>query len=164
MQLFPEDIANFSRIREVTQTEVVSLLSKNGRLDRLEDDIQIALEQILSVPFHKPDWAGEDNDMFTANVSIRGERVQTAFLLKGRGEKAGELQIADCGTNGDQLVRLFHSPAELFIIQYVGRISEAVIKDVRGKVELRKRQGNRGWFCILDGQDTARLLRAYKKL
>jgi len=164
IHLFPEDIGHFAKIREVSPTDVADVLSGNGRLDRLENDIQKALEEILGVPFHKEDWGGEENDLFTANVFIGNERVQTAFLLKGRAEKAGELQIANCGTNGDQIVRLFQSPAELFVIQYVGRVSEAVIKDVKSKVELRRHQGRRGWFCIIDGQDTARLLRAYEKL
>ena len=42
------------------------------------------------------------------------------------------MRIADCGHNGDQLVRLFESPAKLFVVQFVGVVSEMVIKDVEG--------------------------------
>lgn len=73
------------------------------------------------------------------------------------------MTIADCGKNGDQIVRLFESPAELFVVQFVGAISEAVIKDVETKVEHGRFQGKRAWFLILDGQDTARLLGATGK-
>jgi hypothetical protein len=39
-----------------------------------------------------------------------------------------------------------------------------VIKDVQGKVSERRLAGKQAWFCIIDGQDTARLLRAYGEL
>ncbi len=75
-----------------------------------------------------------------------------------------EMTIADCGRNGDQLVRLFSTPADLFIVQYVGQIAEMLIKDVQGKVSELQAQGKTAHFLIIDGQDTARLLHAYGKL
>lgn len=73
------------------------------------------------------------------------------------------MKIVDCGKNGDQLVRLFTTPADLFIVQYVGRIAEMLIKDVQGKVTELHSQGKTAHFLIIDGQDTARLLYAYGK-
>jgi hypothetical protein len=87
-----------------------------------------------------------------------------AFLLKGNGLKRREMRIADCGHNGDQLVRLFQSPARLFVVQFVGTISEMVITDVAGKVQECHANGKDARFLIMDGQDTARVLHAYKKL
>jgi hypothetical protein len=139
-------------------------LLKGGYLNVAEDTVQKALEDILTVPLHKKDWGGEVNDLYTANVFVDGLRRPTAFLLKGRGLKAKTMEIADCGTNGDQVVRLFQSPADLFVIQFVGNISEAVIQHAHGEIARLKTQGKEAHFLTLDGQDTARLLTAYGKL
>ena len=136
----------------------------NGYLDRSEDSIQTALERILSVPFHKKDWGGEMNDLYTANLLINGARHETAFLLKGNGLRKQTMEIKHCGANGDQLLRLCNSPAKVFVIQFVGRISEAIVSDIDGKVRHARAQGGEAWYCIMDGQDTARVLRAYGEL
>lgn len=133
-------------------------------MDLSEEFIQIGLEEILDVPFHKKDWGGEINDLYTSNVLLKGSRVASAFLLKGSGLRKKVLEIKDCGKNGDQIVRLLDSPAQLFIIQFVGSISEYVVKDIEGKVNESQLQGKVAQYCIIDGQDTARLLRAYSKL
>jgi hypothetical protein len=162
-RLFVEDIDSFRRVRDVNPAMVAQYLN-NGYLDWPEDRIQLALEQILDVAFHKKDWGGETNDLYTANVVVNGRRTPTAFLLKGNGLKRNDLRIRDCGANGDQLVRLFECPAELFVIQFVGLITEMVIADVQGKVAQRRASGQQAWFLIMDGQDSARVLHAYGKL
>ena len=48
-----------------------------------KDQVQLALEQILTVSFHKKDWGGEVNDLSTANVIINRSRRAAAFLSKG---------------------------------------------------------------------------------
>ena len=73
------------------------------------------------------------------------------------------MEIGDCGKNGDQLLRLFDSPAQLFVVQYVGNISEAVSRDVDKKIDNLRAKGEIAHYCIIDGQDTARILRAYNK-
>lgn len=163
-RLYAEDIDSFRKVRDVNPATVSHLLSDEGYLDQPEDFIQMVLEQILDVPFHKKDWGGEINDLYTANVIVNGSRTATAFLLKGHGLKRKVLEIKDCGQNGDQLVRLFDSPAQLFVVQFVGEISENVIRDVEGKVNERRSRGESAWYCIMNGQDTARVLHAYGKL
>lgn len=74
------------------------------------------------------------------------------------------MTIADCGKNGDQLVRLFTAPADLFVVQHVGPIAEMLVKDVEGKVGALRANGKDVHFLIMDGQDTARLFHAYGKL
>ncbi len=74
------------------------------------------------------------------------------------------MEIRHCGANGDQLLRLCASPAELFVVQFVGTISEAVIADLDGKIWQARSQGKEAWYCIMDGQNTARVLRAYGEL
>ena len=142
---------------------MVNSLLNGSYFDRAEDDVQLAFEQILNVTFHKKDWGGEYNDLYSTNVVVNGTRRATAFLLKGNGLRKQTMEIRDCGKNGDQIIRLFESPAQLFIVQFVGEVSEAVIKDVEGKIIERKGKGQDACFCIINGQDTARLFRAYGK-
>jgi hypothetical protein len=158
-----DGIDSFHKVRNV-QPDAITDLLEGGYLDRSEDSIQRALEDILTVPMHKKDWGGEQNDLFTANVVVQGFRVATAFLLKGNGLKRKTLEIRDCGHNGDQLVRLVDSPAELFVIQFVGNVAESVVRDVESKMHSLHAQGKPARYCIIDGQDTARLLRAYGKI
>ena len=162
-RLYVEDIDSFRKVRDVNPAMVMNVLT-DDYLDRSEDSIQTALERILSVPFHKKDWGGEQNDLYTANVMVNGARHATAFLLKGNGLSSKTMEIKHCGHNGDQLVRLCNSPAKLFVIQFVGRISEAVVSDIDGKVRLARAQGKEAWYCIMEGQDTARVLHAYSEL
>lgn len=161
-RLFVEDIDSFRKVRDVNPATVADLLT-NGRLEWSEDSIQLAIEQILDVVMHKKDWGGETNDLYTANVILNGQRIESAFLLKGSGLKKQTMEIADCGKNGDQILRLVGSPARLFVIQFVGNVSEAIIADIDGKAAALRAQGKDTRFCIIDGQDTARILRAYGK-
>ena len=163
-RLFVEDIDSFQKVRDVNPASVADRLSSEGRLEVSEDDVQLALERILDVSFHKKDWGGEENDLYTANVVVNGARVSTAFMLKGNGLRAKSLRIRDCGKNGDQLVRLVQSPASLYVVQFIGQVEEAVIKDIEGKVRDLRSQGKEVRFCVIDGQDTARVLAAYGEL
>jgi hypothetical protein len=159
-RLFVEHIDSFARVRDVNPKMVIDLLDRNGRINLLEDVVQRALEQILDVPYHRQDHPTELSDLYTTNTVVNGRRTPTAFMLKGRGCTSRELQIRDCGKNGDQLLRLFDSPAELLVVQYVGMIADNVIRDLEQKVDARRKH-RPTWFAIIDGQDTARLLRAY---
>jgi hypothetical protein len=147
----------------VNHAQVEGFLDK-GSFDYSEDAIQLALEQILNVPFHKEDWGGEMNDLYTANVVINDKRTATVFLLKGNGLRKRTMELSDLGKNGDQLQRLFDIEADLYVVQFVGIISERVIKETSEKVDHRRSQGKRVSYCIIDGQDTAMLLYAYGKL
>lgn len=162
-RFYIQDIDSFRKVRDINP-EMVKHHLKNGYIDMDEDSIQMSLEQILNVSFHRKDWGGEINDLYTANVEVYGNKVATAFFLKGKGLKKQELQIGDCGKNGDQLLRLFDSPAQLFVVQFVGNVSDNVIRDVENKVDLMRAKGKSAYFCIMNGQDTAMLLHAYGKL
>jgi hypothetical protein len=162
-RLYVEDIDSFSRVRDVNPSIVAHFL-QDGCLDMAEDTVKMGLEQILDVPFHRKDSPAELDDIYTANVIINGSRHATAFMLKGPGIRTKEMDVKHCGSKGNQLVRLFDAPADLFIIQFIGRIAEMVIKDVEGKVAALHGRGKQAHFLIMDGQDTARVLYAYGKL
>jgi hypothetical protein len=53
---------------------------------------------------------------------------------------------------------------QLFIVQFVGNISESLIADLEGKVRDLRSKCVRANYCTINGQDTARLLYAYGKL
>ncbi|MDD2785279.1 MAG: hypothetical protein PHS79_00115 [Patescibacteria group bacterium] len=164
LRLYVEDIESFQKVRDVNPAMVAGRLRDGGYLDMPEDQVQIALEQILDVPFHKKDWGGESNDLYTSNIVLNGSRIASAFLLKGNGLRKATMEIANCGKNGDQILRLMEGPAQLFVVQFVGEVSEAVIKDVEGKVAQLRAAGRDACFLIMNGQDTARVLHAYGKL
>lgn len=159
VELFVEDIDSFNRVQEVRPEEVKDLLP----LNLLEDEVQTFFEEIMGENFHSRDWGGELNDLVSSHVRIGGRRVRAAFLLKGRGIK-GRLTIAKCGQNGDQIVRLLEAPVDLYVIQHVGEIDQRVIYDLQSKVQLRVRTGHKCKMCVLDGTDTARILKAYGKI
>jgi hypothetical protein len=81
-RLYIEDIDTFQKVRDVNPAMITSLLD-NGYLKKSEDQVQLALEQVLGVSFPKKDSPVELNDLFTANVLVNGARRATAFLLKG---------------------------------------------------------------------------------
>ena len=67
-RLYIEDIDSFRKARDINPGAVMDVL-ENGYLDRSEDSVQTALERILNVAFHKKDWGGESNDLYTANLT-----------------------------------------------------------------------------------------------
>jgi uncharacterized membrane protein len=56
-RLYVEDIDSFQKVRDVNPAMVTHFL-ENGFLSLSEDQVQLALEQILGVSFHKKDWGG----------------------------------------------------------------------------------------------------------
>jgi len=56
-------------------------------------------------------------------------------------------------------------PAQLFIVQSIGPIDTYVIEHLESEVSREsKKRGLKLYYCIIDGTDTARLLKAYDKL
>jgi hypothetical protein len=161
IRLHLDDIDSFQKVRDVSSAH--QLLTDDGYFDRSEDDIQRALEDIIGERVHKKDWGGELNDLYTSYVKVKGARIATAFLLKGHGLRERVMTIASCGKRGDQLVRLLDSPAQLFVVQFVGTIHESLIRDLHDKIEHLRLKGMPACYCVINGQDTARLLVAYGK-
>jgi hypothetical protein len=159
VELFVEDIDSFCEARNIQPQEVKALLP----LNLPKDEIQTFFEEIIGENFHQEDWGGELNDLVTSQVKVSGKRIRAAFLLKGNGTK-GKLTIAKCGKNGDQIVRLVEAPVDLYVIQHIGEIDQRVIYDLRSKIQLKVSEGQKCQMCILDGTETARILRAYGKI
>jgi hypothetical protein len=101
------------------------------------------------------DWGGEEADLFSSNLSVAGKRFSAAFLLKGPAQ-FHEMTLADCGKNGDQIYRLFNTPADVFVVQHCHKISPAVRKTVEAYALSQYSRSCR--YTLIDGYDTARIL------
>ena len=81
-RLYVEDVDSFQKVRDVNPSLVAPFLNNGILLDWSEERVQLALEQILDVSFHKKDWGGEINVLYTSNVFVAVDRRSTSFLLK----------------------------------------------------------------------------------
>ncbi len=158
-EIFIEDVDNFQKARNIKSGEVKDLLP----LDYSEDSIQTFLEEIIGENFHQKDWGGENLDLLTSHLKIGGQRNRAVFLLKGNGTK-GKLTLKKCGKNGDQRERLAETDADMYVVQHVNEIDLRVVSNLKGKIELKNTQNKNCRFCVIDGTDTARILKAYKKI
>lgn len=83
------------------------------------------------------------------------------FAFKGPGMQ-GTLTPKKLGKNGDQIQRLFLSPAEIFIVQYHSQIDQSVIEQMIAFATLNSvRERKRIYYGVIDGDDTNLLLKAY---
>jgi hypothetical protein len=81
-------------------------------------------------------------------------------MFKGP-SKFHPMKLADLGKNGDQINRLYEEPAQLLVLQHCHEVSSAVRKMM---LAFANQIGNPRAFCIIDGKDTLRILRAYGKI
>jgi hypothetical protein len=158
-RLAPEEVDSFQEIARVTEDEIAGLCP----LDLEEAEIKRHLCDIIGNPFAQKDWGGEVCDIF-CNVRFRRKSVPAAFVLKGKSYARRPLRISDLGKNGDQLVRMFSLPAELFVVQSNGPIDGAVYSQIRAQVAEKLMTNQPVYYLVMDGVQTARLLRAFGKL
>lgn len=152
-----EEIDSFAKAREVAPHAVQSLVYP---LPLLEDDIKATILDIIGEPFVQPHSGSELSDIFTPRVRLRGHMVAAAFLLKGRGLPR-PMRPANLGGPGDQITRLTRAPAELFVVQHVHEIDQAVWTQFRHAIAYLRMHGNDSAVgSVWDGATLARLLLA----
>lgn len=150
-----EEIDQFSKVEKVAS--VPAKLSP----ERLpEKRVKAGLIKLLKETIDPKDWGGESNDIFTTKLKIAGKNVRAAFALKGPA-KTGPLVPGMMGKNGDQIQRLFDSPADAFFVQYEGEIKESVIKLMEELAKAKALFGRRVFFGVIDREATYRLRLAY---
>ena len=157
-EILPEDIDQFSRMSDV------EVGSDNEWMDTMrklpEAAVKEAFASLLSEPTKK-DWGGESDDHFSANVSVRGRRRTAAFLLKGPSEFR-EMTQEMCGKRADQIHRMVNSDADISVVQHAHLIGSVVRRTLRA---LTIYPGDsRRKYCLIDGQGTYRILKAYSLL
>lgn len=103
------------------------------------------------------DWGGEPNDLYTTKVRFKGKRRPVAFAFKGPGTK-GMLTPKKLGKNGDQIQRLFLSPADIFLVQYHDQVGQAVYEQMKVFATVCSiREGKQIWYGVIDGDDSNRI-------
>ena len=153
LRIYPEDISEFSKL--------ASFESQVWNIERMrtisEKQIKEWFAEIVHEDFVPKDWGGEQSDLYTTRVTVRGNRASTAFLLKGPA-KFHPLSIKDLGANGDQIVRLFQEPADVHIVQHCHFIKPQVLHHLDA---FASRPYARSLYCAVDGVDTLRILTGY---
>ncbi len=124
-----------------------------------EKAFKICLAEILGESATK-DWGGEMSDHFTAHLHLRGRRVTAAFLLKGPA-RYSPMTLNHLGKNNDQIFRLAQEPVEVLFVQHCHDITPPVRATLRAFAVQPSRPRR---YCLVDGRDSLRLLKAYDKL
>lgn len=107
------------------------------------------------------DWGGERNDLFTTQIKVHGVRRATAIAFKGPGTR-GKLTPKKLGKNGDQIQRLFTTPAQAFLVQYWNTIDASVLEQMEAFAVMRSvATGQRIYYGLIDGTDSARIIAAH---
>jgi hypothetical protein len=155
-RVFPEQIDQFSEMVNVE----ADIADMNMLRTVPERDIKTYFADIIGEHFIQKDWGGETSDLYTSSLSIHGVPTSAAFLLKGPAHFA-PMTIADLGHNADQIVRLYREPAQLLVLQHCHFIRPEPI-DMMETYSFDSRRPRR--FCVINGIDTVRILRAYGKI
>ena len=149
------EVDQFSKVRQVKS--VPNQLSP-ARLS--EKQVKAGLLKLLKETIDPKDWGGEANDIFTTKLKIRGRSLRGAFALKGPA-KTGPLVPRMMGKNGDQIQRLFDSPADAFLVQYEGEITQSIIKLMEELARAKAILGREVFYGVIDRDGTYRLRLAY---
>lgn len=123
-----------------------------------ENDIKHAFACRIGEQAVPKDWGGEYSDLFSSQVSVGGEKVTAAFLLKGPGSGFSPMTPVHLGKNGDQIGRLFNEPADLLVLQHCHEIRSSVRSQMQAYANQMHRLRR---YCIIDGYSTLKILRAY---
>ncbi len=149
-----DDVDSFSRIRRRKSIPGIYIRIPEAKF-------KAGIAKILLEKGKFQDWGGERSDLFTTKVRINGKRCPAAFAFKGPGTK-GILTPAKMGKHGDQIQRLFRSPAVAFFIQYWGQIDDSINEQMEQFAKARSvTTGLNIFYCVIDGDDSCRLIEAY---
>ena len=158
-EVFLEDIGCFSLATPLPKPSSIDHIQCLSGIS--EQETIKAFADIIGEPVVPPHWGGERSDLFTTYVTVRNRRVSTAFLFKGPARfQPMTLGSRVLGKNGDQIIRLFTDPADLFILQHCHEVTPPVRDMMRTYAEKGKTPRS---YCIIDGFDTLRILSAYHK-
>jgi hypothetical protein len=151
-------------VREFAKVCVIDAPVPNKDATRLpENTVKRGLIKILGEETVAKDWGGEFDDIFTTRITVAGRRRRAAFALKGPA-KSGPLVPKMMGKNGDQIQRLFTSPAQVFFVQYEGEIKESIIHQMSQLALAKATTEREVFYGVIDLKDTHRLRLAYPKV
>lgn len=126
-----------------------------------ESAFKKGIQKILGEKGEFKDWGGEKSDLMTTRLVFKGKRIRAAFAFKGPGQP-GKLTIAKMGKNGDQGPRLFEEAADIYVVQNWREIDSQVHKFIETLAIAKSVTTSTPIiYCLIDGQDSDRLVRAY---
>jgi hypothetical protein len=157
VRVYPQQIDAFAMIVDHPKPTLQEVRVVAGMA---EEDVKTALTEIIAEPYKPKDWGGEKSDFVTPRLTINGQPLSAAFILKGR-SVPGELHPAKMGKRGDQLLRVFDEPVDLVVIQHVNKIANTIVRYAEALAYNAKAPRR---FCVIDGGDTAHILKTYGKL
>lgn len=149
-----DDIFSFSKVKKINSPT-------NINFDKLpEEEIKEGFRKILRQEGRFKDWGGEINDLYTGKLKIAKSRKAAAFAFKGKATK-GKLVPRKMGKNGDQIQRLFLSPAEVFFVVYPREIDQSIVAQMAACAAAKALSGTTVYYCVIGGDDFTRLYQAY---
>lgn len=156
-RVYPSQIDQFARanFRTAPSSSDVRLLGVMS-----EADVKASFAKIVGESVVQKDWGGEEADLYSSQLFVDGRQVSSAWLFKGPGFK-GKMTIRALGKNGDQIDRLYNQPAEVLVVQHHDYIRAEVIRMMENYAFDARRPRP---FMVLDGFNTATILRAYGHL
>lgn len=156
LQLSVDDIEQFVGAMSSQRGKALDLeLTRNTP----EQMVKELIARLLGDETLHKDWGGEKFDHFSSNLLVDGQRLTGAFLLKGP-SRFHPMEMTDCGKNGDQLVRLFETPADVYVVQHCHTIGAAV-RTTAEALAIRRSLIAPCRIVFMDGYATARLLRKH---
>jgi hypothetical protein len=149
-----DSIDSFNHVRTIHSVNSSSVSIYERRMKK-------GLSKLLGEKGRFQDWGGETDDLYSTRLRIGSKRLAVAMGLKGRGT-SGILVPKKMGKRGDQIQRLFRSPAEVFLIQYNGQIDETIIEQMHAFAVAKSfLEGKKIYYGVIDGEDSQRLISAY---
>jgi len=157
--------AKFIRVEEIEEfakTKAVASVFGLSPARLSESKVKQGILSLLGETKIPKDWGGESNDIFTDRVTVARKKQRAAFALKGPA-KTGPLVPGKMGKNGDQIQRLFDSPATVFVVQYEGEVKESVYKLMEELAKAKAILGGDIFWTVIDDDATKRLRKAYPR-
>jgi hypothetical protein len=152
-QIGCEEIEEFRKVKGVRNAPKIRIAEKK---------FKYGVAEILDDTGKFTDWGGETNDLLS-RAHVAGKSQSIAFAFKGPAT-TGVLTPKKMGKNGNQIQRLFTSPAEVFVVQYHSQIGDSVLEQMATHAKMRSYyEGARVWYCVINGDDKNRLMVAYPK-
>ncbi len=154
----------FITINDIDSFKLVQKISNAPSLAKklLENEIKQGFQKIIGEKGIFKDWPGEKNDLYSTKIRIENKRLPAAIAFKGRGTK-GKLTPEKMGKRGDQIQRLFFSPAQIFLVVYNGQIDQSILTQMEVFALGKAMSGQKIYYGVIDEDDLNKLIQAYKK-
>jgi hypothetical protein len=155
-----DEIDSFAKVKKIDPNLVPEKLDP----PRLPEDVfKRGFENILGERTRLKDWGGENLDIYSTRLVIKGRRVAAGFALKGPA-KTGILTPKKMGSNGDQIDRLLSQSIDVAVVQYEGDIAGSISSLLEKLSRDKARSESKNiYYCIINILDSYRLRLAYPK-